>query len=78
MEAAQRKDRGRGSRRNLPGLKLHSPSDEERPRVPPRWEINGFPAAIAIWTAEEWGRLRDRPADAREYPNGVRCALRME
>ena len=42
-----------------------------------RWSINGWPATVAVWTAEEWARSTDRPADAQLMPNGVRCALRM-
>ena len=42
------------------------------------WLINGFPAKVLIWTAEDWARLTDRPNDAQPYPNGVWCALRME
>jgi hypothetical protein len=57
-------------------LRLHRPpADMARS---PRWRINGFPATILIWTAEEWARLTDRPIDAQEYPNGVWCALRIE
>lgn len=57
------------------GLRLHEP-----PPVPTvaRWLINGFPATILTWTAEEWRRSTDKPGDAQEFPNGVRCALRME
>jgi hypothetical protein len=43
-----------------------------------RWLINGFPATVLIWTAEEWSRLSELPNDAQECPNGIWCALRME
>ncbi len=43
-----------------------------------RWLINGFPATVLVWTAEEWARLTDRPKDAQQSPNGVWCVLRME
>jgi hypothetical protein len=43
-----------------------------------RWRINGYRAAIIIWTVEEWEKLSERPADAQLYPSGVWCALRME
>lgn len=42
----------------------------------PIWKINGFPAVVYIWTAEEWACLMTRPADARQHPSGVWCALR--
>jgi hypothetical protein len=57
-------------------LVLHSPSDP--PENIARWRINGFPASIVIWTAEEWELLAERPADAQRYPCGVWCALRMD
>jgi len=57
-------------------LKLHVPSADLASSA--RWLINGFPARILIWTAEEWGRLSDHPDDAQQYPNGIWCALRME
>ena len=36
-----------------------------------RWRINGFPAVILVWTADEWERLAVRPDDAQYYPCGV-------
>jgi hypothetical protein len=42
------------------------------------WLINGYPARIIIWTAEEWAKLSDRPLDAQPYPNGIWCALRID
>jgi hypothetical protein len=42
-----------------------------------RWRINGYPAMIIVWTAEEWERLTDRPDDAQYYSCGIWCALRM-
>lgn len=41
------------------------------------WRINGYRATIVIWTAEEWERLPERPADAQYYACGVWCALRL-
>ena len=43
----------------------------------PYWRINGFPATIIIWTADEWEHLIDRPDDAQYFACGVWCALRM-
>ncbi len=43
-----------------------------------RWRINGHSARIIIWTAEEFERLIDRPADAMYYACGVWCALRVD
>lgn len=60
-------------------LKLHlPPSAPEGGPGSARWLINGFPAAVLIWTAEEWARLTDRPGDAQPYPNGIWCVIRME
>lgn len=42
------------------------------------WRINGFPARLLIWTADEWERLEARPADAQFHPSGVWCALRLD
>jgi hypothetical protein len=43
-----------------------------------QWKINGYPATIFIWTAEEWARLPEPPTDAQYYPCGVWCALRID
>ena len=42
------------------------------------WRINGHPATIFIWTAEEWEQLETRPADAQRHPSGSWCVLRMD
>jgi hypothetical protein len=65
---------GRASRTNR--LRLHLPTAEIASSA--RWLINGFPATILIWTAEEWARLTDHPQDAQPYPNGTWCALRID
>jgi hypothetical protein len=39
--------------------------------------INGFPARLVAWTAEEWRRLEAPPADAHAFPSGLRVALRI-
>ncbi len=57
-------------------LRLHVPSADLASSA--RWLINGFPATILIWSAEEWARLTEHPNDAQQYPNGIWCALRME
>ena len=57
-----------------PPLRIHEPRDLDAPR----WLINGHPATVDTWTPEEWERLTDRPGDAQECPNGVRCALRIQ
>lgn len=53
-----------------------------KPRTPEsnvaRWRVNGYRAAIHVWTAEEWEKLADRPTDAQYYPCGIWCALRFE
>ena len=57
-------------------LKLHLPTEEITNSA--RWLINGFPATILVWTAEEWSRLTERPLDAQQVPNGTWCALRID
>lgn len=54
---------------------LYKPLDPNRNIA--QWRINGYPAAIFIWTQEEWDRLAVRPDDAQYYPCGVWCALRL-
>ena len=56
--------------------RLHRQTEEAVSSV--RWLINGFPATILVWTAEEWARLTDRPEDAQPSPNGTWCALRID
>ena len=58
------------------GLKLHLPTGEITHSA--RWLINGFPATILVWTAEEWARLTDQPHDAQPVANGTWCALRID
>ena len=41
------------------------------------WRINGHPARLLIWSAEEWEHLPIRPIDAQYHPFGVWCALRL-
>lgn len=57
-------------------LKIHRPGGDVTNAA--RWFINGFPATILVWTAEEWSKLTDRPHDAQQVPNGTWCALRMD
>lgn len=57
-------------------LKIHHPN-EARCEVG-YWRINGYPARIIVWTAEEWARLEEPPQDAQYYPCGVWCALRLD
>ncbi len=66
----------RASRRREP----HSAFTDPPPKSPApcRWLIDGFPATLFVWTAEEWARLNDRPRDAQQCSNGIWCALRME
>ena len=42
------------------------------------WRINGYRASLLVWTAEEWAKLDDRPADAQYHPSGIWCALRID
>lgn len=57
-------------------LKIHRPDEDSSNSA--RWLINGYPATILIWTAEEWARLTVRPQDAQQVPNGTWCVLRMD
>lgn len=57
-------------------LKLHLPTEAIANSA--RWLINGFPATILVWTAEEWAALTVRPQDAQQVPNGTWCALRID
>ena len=57
-------------------LKLHLPTEEIANSA--RWLINGFPATILVWTADEWSKLTERPQDAQQVPNGTWCVLRMD
>jgi len=45
---------------------------------PIRWRINGYPATLWIWSADEWEHLQNRPSDAQFHPLGVWCALRLD
>ena len=42
------------------------------------WKINGFPASVLVWTAEQWSLLATRPDDAQRSPDGSWCVLRMD
>ena len=57
-------------------LILHLPTEEIAHSA--RWLINGFPATILVWTADEWARLTVRPHDAQPVANGTWCALRID
>ncbi len=57
-------------------IRLHRPAGEIPASA--RWLINGYPATVLIWTAEEWSRLPEPPAGAQLCSNGVRCLLRIE
>lgn len=57
-------------------LKIHRPAEQFANSA--RWLINGFPATVLIWTAEEWSRLAVHPIDAQPFPNGSWGALRMD
>lgn len=42
------------------------------------FHVNGWPATLEIWTAEQWGRLEERPAEALEFDGGQWAAFRMQ
>ncbi len=54
-----------------PELRVHRP-DESGCEVG-LWRINGYPARILIWTADQWEQLEERPEDAQYYPCGIWC-----
>jgi hypothetical protein len=56
-------------------LALYNPPPSETNTA--YWRIDGFRAAIIIWTVEEWESLKVRPLDAQLHPCGVWCALRV-
>jgi hypothetical protein len=76
MTASRRPDRS-----NAPKLTLHRPEAEPLPR--PKdvvfWRINGYRAAMLVWTDAEYERLADweRPADAQRFSCGIWAVLRM-
>ena len=57
-------------------LKIHLPTEQIAPSA--RWLINGFPATILVWTADEWAGLTEQPHDAQPVANGTWCALRID
>jgi hypothetical protein len=59
-----------------PRVHIYRPDADDRNSA--LWRINGFPARVVVWTAEEWERLDERPADAQYLPCGVWCALRLD
>lgn len=76
MAAIRRFDRPNASR-----LTVLRP--EAEPQMVPRdvvyWRVNGYRAAMLVWTDEEFGRLADgeRPADAQRFSCGIWAVLRM-
>jgi hypothetical protein len=79
----------RSDRPNASMLTLHRPEPEprERPRPPgePRardvvyWRVNGYRAAMLVWTDAEFELLpaRERPGDAQHFSCGIWAVLRM-
>ena len=57
-------------------IRIHLPAEEVASST--RWLINGFPATILFWTADEWSRLTDRPEHAQQSPNGIWCVLKID
>jgi hypothetical protein len=72
-------NRSEGNAKPSPRLNLFRPQSQATMSVPAaRWNINGFPAILIIWTQEQWANLKERPNDAQYHPNGLWFALRME
>jgi len=57
-----------------PRLMLHVPWARNTVQV----LINGFPATIETWSAEEWSRLAERPPLAQPMPNGSWVELTVD
>src|SRR5258708_3072574 len=70
MTASRRPDRS-----NAPKLTLHRPEAEAlpRPKDVAFWRINGYRAAMLVWTDTEYERLADweRPAHAQRLSFGL-------
>jgi hypothetical protein len=43
------------------------------------WRVNGYRAAMLVWTDDEFARLapRERPRDAQHFSCGIWAVLRM-
>ena len=82
------------SRLNAPNLRVHQPEAEARSRSQPHpgpvaspqppkdvvyWRVNGYRAAMLVWTDDEFERLacHERPADAQHFSCGIWAVLRM-
>jgi hypothetical protein len=68
-------------------LIIHRPEPEQRRPQPAEgrvqdvvyWRVNGYRAAMLVWTDEEFERLLpwERPADAQHFSCGIWAVLRM-
>ena len=60
-------------------VRIYRPSGDPGGPSIRRWKVNGYPASVVVWTAEDWDRLADaeKPADAQEHHDGIRVAVRM-
>ncbi len=63
---------------NVPVARLPLHLVDESSEHSATWRINGYPARVLIWTADEWSRLTHPPRDAQYVGEGLWCALRME
>ena len=82
MPAFRRPDRPNASR-----LTVHRPESESRRRPPEKaptmeviyWRINGYRAALLVWTDASFERLAawERPPDAQHLACGIWAVLRM-
>jgi len=57
-------------------LRLYRPPSPTVTSV--HWLINGYRAALLVWSVKEWEDLAERPSDAQYHPLGFWCALRLE
>ena len=71
----------RSARSNDAKLTVHrpEPGPDPRPRDVVYWRVNGYRAAMLVWTDDEFERLacHERPADAQHFSCGIWAVLRM-
>jgi hypothetical protein len=74
-------------RPNASNLTVLRPDPEPRASIPPEtrvqdvvyWRVNGYRAAMLVWTDAEFEQLADweRPSDAQHFSCGIWAVLRM-
>jgi hypothetical protein len=59
-------------------LSIYQQANQQDGQSSCRWLIDGYPATVIFWTAEQWAILKNRPTDALPCPSGIWCALRFD